>query len=202
MQTSIQVLTDDAGKEATYYFNENGIMQTGKIDLFMGWGSSKKNQTWYFHARVLLKGQDTIRESWQPGLFKRPASESWPGTPLRGGYRKGEKRYLINTSNNIQKASPPPHPLQNRVRKKVLKTLKIQMILSGQLTVQESSSNILISSVHKYHRRPSWRNRGIFLSNLTFVLLMAFPGSFQFCGSYNKVNKFGELFIMFLKVHF
>ena len=55
MQTGIQVLTDDAGKEATYYFNENGIMQTGKQTIYDE--DLEENQTWYFHAKGSLKGQ-------------------------------------------------------------------------------------------------------------------------------------------------
>ena len=151
MQTGIQVLTDDAGKEATYYFNENGIMQTGKQTIYDE--DLEENQTWYFHAKGSLKGQgyhgERDNQVYLNGLLQKADPE------LRyEAVTVGEKRYLINTSGNIQKASSTSTSSAKPELEKVLKTLKIQMILSGQLTVQESSSNILISSVHKY-RRPS-----------------------------------------------
>ena len=151
MQTGIQVLTDDAGKEATYYFNENGIMQTGKQTIYDE--DLEENQTWYFHAKGSLKGQgyhgERDNQVYLNGLLQKADPE------LRyEAVTVGEKRYLINTSGNIQKASSTSTSSAKPELGKGFKTLKIQMILSGQLTVQESSSNILISSVHKY-RRPS-----------------------------------------------
>lgn len=102
MQTGIQVLTDDAGKEATYYFNENGIMQTGKQTIYDE--DLEENQTWYFHAKGSLKGQgyhgERDNQVYLNGLLQKADPE------LRyEAVTVGEKRYLINTSGNIQKAS-------------------------------------------------------------------------------------------------
>lgn len=102
MQTGIQVLTDDVGKEATYYFNENGIMQTGKQTIYDE--DLEENQTWYFHAKGSLKGQgyhgERDNQVYLNGLLQKADPE------LRyEAVTVGEKRYLINTSGNIQKAS-------------------------------------------------------------------------------------------------
>ena len=126
-------------------------MQTGKQTIYDE--DLEENQTWYFHAKGSLKGQgyhgERDNQVYLNGLLQKADPE------LRyEAVTVGEKRYLINTSGNIQKASSTSTSSAKPELGKGFKTLKIQMILSGQLTVQESSSNILISSVHKY-RRPS-----------------------------------------------
>lgn len=102
MQTGIQVLTDASGKEVTYYFNEKGEMQTGKQTIYDE--DLEENQTWYFHAKGSLKGQgyhgERDNQVYLNGLLQKadPELRYEPVTV-------GEKRYLVNTSGNIQKAS-------------------------------------------------------------------------------------------------
>ena len=102
MQTGIQVLTDSSGKEVTYYFNEKGEMQTGKQTIYDE--DLEENQTWYFHAKGSLKGQgyhgERDNQVYLNGLLQKadPELRYEPVTV-------GEKRYLVNTSGNIQKAS-------------------------------------------------------------------------------------------------
>lgn len=102
MQTGIQTLLDKSGNPVVYYFNESGIMQTGKQTIYDE--DLEENQIWYFHAKGSLKGQgyhgERDNQVYVNGLLKKADPE------LR--YEPvaiGEKRYLVNTSGNIQKAS-------------------------------------------------------------------------------------------------
>ena len=102
MQTGLQTLTTEKGETATYYFDEDGIMKTGKQTIYDE--DLEENQTWFFQTKGSTKGQGYhgVRDNqvYVNGLLQKADPE------LR--YKAvsiGEKRYLVNTSGNIQKAS-------------------------------------------------------------------------------------------------
>jgi len=102
MQTGLQTLTDKSGNAVNYYFNESGIMMTGKQTIYNE--DLEENQIWYFQTKGSSKGQgyhgERDNQVYVNGLLKKADPE------LR--YEPvsiGEKRYLVNTSGNIQKAT-------------------------------------------------------------------------------------------------
>lgn len=101
MQTGLQTISEN-GKEATYYFNDNGEMMTGKQTIYNE--DLEENQTWYFNPKGSQKGQgfhgERDNQVYLNGLLQK-ADPELRYEPVS----VGEKRYLINTSGNIQKAS-------------------------------------------------------------------------------------------------
>lgn len=102
MQTGIQKITGENGEEATFYFNESGEMMTGKQTIYDD--SLEENQTWYFNLKGSQKGQgfhgERDNQVYLNGLLQKADPE------LRyEAVTVGEKKYLVNTSGSIQKAS-------------------------------------------------------------------------------------------------
>lgn len=102
MQTGLQTITDEKGNQTVYYFNENGVMQTGKQTIYDE--ELEENQTWFFQTKGTVKGQGYhgVRDNqvYVNGLLQKANPE------LRyEAVSIGDKRYLVNTSGNIQKAS-------------------------------------------------------------------------------------------------
>lgn len=101
MQTGLQILAGTDG-DATFYFNENGEMMTGKQTIYDE--DSEENQTWYFNTKGSQKGQgfhgERDNQVYLNGLLQKADAE------LRyEAIAVGEKKYLVNTSGSIQKAS-------------------------------------------------------------------------------------------------
>ena len=102
MQTGIQTLTNEKGESFKYYFDENGIMKTGKQTIYNE--ELEENQIWFFHTKGTNKGQGYhgVRDNqvYVSGLLQKADPE------LRyEAVSIGDKRYLVNTSGAIQKAS-------------------------------------------------------------------------------------------------
>lgn len=102
MQTGLQTLYAENGEQTVYYFNKEGVMQTGKQTIYDE--DLEENQTWFFHTKGSSKGQGYhgVRDNqvYVNGLLQKADPE------LRyEAVAIGEKRYLVNTSGNIQKAS-------------------------------------------------------------------------------------------------
>ena len=102
MQTDLQVVTLDDGTTANYYFGEDGVMRTGKQTIYdedLG-----DNQVWFFYTDGTRKGQgyNGVRDNtlYINGLRQDADSD------LRLAPVEFEgKRYLVNVSGTIQKAS-------------------------------------------------------------------------------------------------
>ena len=102
MQTGIQTLTNEKGESFKYYFDENGIMKTGKQTIYNE--ELEENQIWFFQTKGTNKGQGYhgVRDNqvYVSGLLQKADPE------LRyEAVSIGDKRYLVNTSGAIQKAS-------------------------------------------------------------------------------------------------
>ena len=102
MQTGLQSLKQADGSFASYYFGDDGVMRTGKQTIYND--DLEENQIWYFQTKGSLKGQgyhgERDNQVYVNGLLKKADPE------LR--YEPvsiGEKRYLVNTSGTIQKAT-------------------------------------------------------------------------------------------------
>ena len=102
MQTGLQSLKQANGSFASYYFGDDGVMRTGKQTIYND--DLEENQIWYFQTKGSLKGQgyhgERDNQVYVNGLLKKADPE------LR--YEPvsiGEKRYLVNTSGTIQKAT-------------------------------------------------------------------------------------------------
>lgn len=103
MQTGIQTLTHANGESFRYYFDENGSMKTGKQTIYDD--ESEENQTWFFQTKGSSKGQGYhgVRENqvYVNGLLQKADPElRYEAVSLSEG-----KRYLVNTSGTLQKAS-------------------------------------------------------------------------------------------------
>lgn len=102
-QTGIQTLTNENGESFRYYFDENGIMKTGKQTIYDE--ETEENQTWFFQTKGNSKGQGYhgVRDNqvYVNGLLQKADPElRYEAIDLGDG-----KRYLVNTSGTIQKAS-------------------------------------------------------------------------------------------------
>ena len=102
MQTGKQSIKLSDGTAANYYFDEEGIMKTGKQTIYdedLG-----ETQNWLFHAEGSKKGQgyhgERDNQVYVNGLLKK-ADPELRYEPVS----TGEKRYLVNTSGTIQKAT-------------------------------------------------------------------------------------------------
>lgn len=100
MQTGLKTLPGE--NNATFYFNESGEMMTGKQTIYDE--DLEENQTWYFNAKGSQKGQgfhgERDNQIYLNGLLQKADPElRYEAVTL------GEKKYLINTSGSIQKAS-------------------------------------------------------------------------------------------------
>lgn len=102
MQTGLQSLKQADGSFASYYFGDDGVMRTGKQTIYND--DLEENQIWYFQTKGSLKGQgyhgERDNQVYVNGLLKKADPE------LR--YEPvsiSEKRYLVNTSGTIQKAT-------------------------------------------------------------------------------------------------
>lgn len=102
MQTGLQTLKGDDGNTATFYFNEDGEMMVGKQTIYDE--DSEENQTWYFNTKGSQKGQgyhgERDNQIYLNGLLQK-ANPELRYEPIA----IGEKKYLVNTSGSIQKAS-------------------------------------------------------------------------------------------------
>ena len=102
MQTGLQTLTSENGTPAVYYFNDEGIMQTGKQTIYDE--ELEENQTWFFQTKGSVKGQGyhgvKDNQVYVNGLLQK-ADPELRYMPVS----IGEKKYLVNTSGAIQKAS-------------------------------------------------------------------------------------------------
>lgn len=102
MQTGKQVITLEDGSIANAYFGADGVMRTGKQNIYdedLG-----ENQVWFFHTDGAKKGQGFhgIRDNviYFYGLRQQASSDLRYGTVDFEG-----NTYLVNTSGSIQKAS-------------------------------------------------------------------------------------------------
>ena len=102
MQTDLQAVTLENGASANYYFGEDGVMRTGKQTIYdedLG-----ENQVWFFYTDGSRKGQgyNGIRDNvlYINGLRQDADAD------LRLAPAEFEgKRYLVNVSGTIQRAS-------------------------------------------------------------------------------------------------
>lgn len=102
MQTGLQSLKQADGSFASYYFGDDGVMRTGKQTIYND--DLEENQIWYFQTKGSLKGQgyhgERDNQVYVNGLLKK-ADPELRYEPVS----TGEKRYLVNTSGTIQKAT-------------------------------------------------------------------------------------------------
>ena len=102
MQTGLQSLKQADGSFVSYYFGDDGVMRTGKQTIYND--DLEENQIWYFQTKGSLKGQgyhgERDNQVYVNGLLKK-ADPELRYEPVS----VGEKRYLVNTSGTIQKAS-------------------------------------------------------------------------------------------------
>lgn len=103
MQTGIQTLHNENGESFRYYFDETGIMKTGKQTVYNE--ELEENQTWYFQTKGSKKGQGYhgVRDNqvYVQGLLQKADPElRYEAIELGEG-----KRFLVNTSGTLQKAS-------------------------------------------------------------------------------------------------
>ncbi len=102
MQTGLQVVTLEDGSIANSYFGEDGVMRTGKQSIFNE--DTGMTETWFFHTEGSQRGQGQhgIRDNviYRYGLRQEALEElRYEPVEFEG------KKYLVNTSGTIQKAS-------------------------------------------------------------------------------------------------
>ena len=102
MQTGKQIITLEDGSIANAYFGDDGMMRTGKQTIFNE--DTGMNETWFFHTEGSKRGQGQhgIRDNviYHYGLRQEaPAELRYAPVEFDG------KRYLVNASGTIQKAS-------------------------------------------------------------------------------------------------
>lgn len=103
MQTGLQVVTTEDGQTANYYFGEDGVMKTGKQQIFDD--DLGESQIWFFITEGGKKGQGFhgIRDNtlYRNGLrLDADRDLRYAPAELDG------VQYLVNSSGSIQKATP------------------------------------------------------------------------------------------------
>lgn len=102
MQTGLKVVNLGNDAVANFYFGEDGVMRTGKQTIYNE--DLDENQTWFFYTDGSRKGQGYhgIRDNtlYEYGLRKDADADLRLAPMTHEG-----KRYLVNTSGSIQKAS-------------------------------------------------------------------------------------------------
>ncbi len=102
MQTGQKVVNVQNGEIANFYFDENGVMKTGKQSIYNE--DTAETETWFFHTEGDRKGQGYhgVRDNVLYRYGKRQEATSdqrYAPVELDGS------TYLVNTTGNIQKAS-------------------------------------------------------------------------------------------------
>ena len=102
MQTGRQVVNIGDGEIANFYFDNDGVMKTGKQSIYNE--NTGETESWYFHTEGDKKGQGYhgIRDNvlYKYGKRQEAASDlRYAPIDLDG------TTFLVNTTGNIQKAS-------------------------------------------------------------------------------------------------
>ena len=101
MQTGRQVVNIGDGETANFYFDDQGVMKTGKLSLENE--DSGELENWYFHTDGSRKGQgyNGIKDNTlYIGGLRQDADSDLRYEPVEF---EG-KRYLVNTNGSVQKA--------------------------------------------------------------------------------------------------
>lgn len=102
MQTGKQSVNIGDGKTANFYFDENGVMKTGKQNIYNE--ETGETESWYFYTDGEQKGQGYhgLRDNTLYINGKRQEASSdvrYAPVEFEGS------RYLVNTTGSVQKAS-------------------------------------------------------------------------------------------------
>lgn len=102
MQTGLQAVNTGEGRTANYYFDEDGVMKTGKQNIYNE--ETGETESWYFYTDGEKKGQGYhgLRDNILYAYGKRQEANS----DVRYAPAEFEgTRYLVNTTGSVQKAS-------------------------------------------------------------------------------------------------